>query len=90
MQRKLSALVACLFVLSVLVFAAGCGRGAAPQPKAQGEPPAGSAPKTKDVILATTSSTQDSGLLDVLVPEFEKRTGYKVKTVAVGTGQALE
>mgnify|MGYP005833705845 CR=1 FL=1 len=90
MQRKLSALVACLFVLFVLVFAAGCGRGAAPQPKAQGEPPAGSAPKTKDVILATTTSTQDSGLLDVLVPEFEKKTGYKVKTVAVGTGQALE
>ncbi len=42
-----------------------------------------------DVILATTSSTQDSGLLDVLVPMFEKATGYRVKTVAVGTGNAL-
>lgn len=41
------------------------------------------------VILATTTSTQDSGLLDVLVPLFEKRTGYAVKTVSVGTGQAL-
>src|SRR5574337_292542 len=41
------------------------------------------------VILATTTSTQDSGLLDVLVPLFEKRTGYVVKTVSVGTGQAL-
>jgi tungstate transport system substrate-binding protein len=43
----------------------------------------------KDVILATTTSTQDTGLLDVLVPMFEKKTGYRVKTVAVGTGQAL-
>ena len=45
--------------------------------------------KAKDVILSTTTSTQDSGLLDVLVPLFEKQTGYSVKTVSVGTGQAL-
>lgn len=44
----------------------------------------------KDLILATTTSTQDSGLLDVLVPMFEEDSGYKVKTIAVGTGQALE
>jgi tungstate transport system substrate-binding protein len=42
------------------------------------------------VILSTTTSTQDSGLLDVLVPLFERQTGYSVKTIAVGTGQALE
>ena len=42
-----------------------------------------------DVILATTTSTVDSGLLDVLVPLFEKQTGYRVKTISVGTGQAL-
>lgn len=41
------------------------------------------------VILSTTSSTQDSGLLDLLVPLFEKKTGYSVKTISVGTGQAL-
>src|SRR6059036_3459690 len=41
------------------------------------------------VILSTTTSTQDSGLLDVLVPMFERRTGYSVKTIAVGTGQSL-
>jgi len=40
------------------------------------------APKT--VILATTTSTQDSGLLDVLVPLFEKESGLHVKTIAVG------
>ena len=41
------------------------------------------------MILSTTTSTQDSGLLDVLVPMFEKKTGYTVKTISVGTGQAL-
>src|SRR2546425_3182362 len=49
--------------------------------------PADAAPKV--VILSTTTSTQDSGLLDVVVPMFERQTGYTVKTVAVGTGQAL-
>ncbi len=46
-------------------------------------------PKIKDLILATTTSTVDSGLLDRLVPIFEKKTGFRVKTIAVGTGQAL-
>ncbi len=41
------------------------------------------------LILSTTTSTQDSGLLDVLVPIFERQTGYTVKTISVGTGQAL-
>jgi tungstate transport system substrate-binding protein len=41
------------------------------------------------VILSTTTSTQDSGLLDVLVPMFEKTSGLSVKTISVGTGQAL-
>lgn len=45
--------------------------------------------KNKEVILATTTSTQDSGLLDVLIPIFEKKTGYTVKPIAVGTGAAL-
>ena len=47
------------------------------------------APKQKNIILATTTSTQDSGLLDVLIPIFEKKTGYFVKTIAVGSGQAM-
>ena len=50
-----------------------------------GSAPGGSA----TVILSTTTSTQDSGLLDVLVPLFEKKTGYTLKTLSVGTGQAL-
>ena len=42
------------------------------------------------LILATTTSTQDSGLLDVLIPAFERDTGIRVKTLAVGSGEALE
>ena len=45
--------------------------------------------KSKNLILATTTSTQDSGLLDVLIPMFEKKSGYFVKTIAVGSGQAM-
>ena len=59
--------------------------GCAKKPGAD-QPPT---PANPDVILATTTSTQDSGLLDVLIPAFEQKTGYKVKTVAVGSGQAL-
>ena len=44
---------------------------------------------SRTLILSTTTSTQDSGLLDVLVPQFERQTGYSVKTISVGTGQAL-
>ena len=43
-----------------------------------------------DLILATTTSAQDSGLLDELIPAFEKQTGYNVKTIAVGSGAALK
>ena len=44
----------------------------------------------RDVILATTTSTQDSGLLDVLVPRFATTTGYTLKPISVGSGAALE
>jgi tungstate transport system substrate-binding protein len=43
----------------------------------------------KNIIMCTTTSTQDSGLLDVLLPIFEKKTGYFVKTIAVGSGQSM-
>lgn len=44
---------------------------------------------TAEMILATTTSTQDSGLLDEIIPIFEEKHKIKVKTIAVGTGQAL-
>jgi tungstate transport system substrate-binding protein len=52
-------------------------------------PPVAAASEQKNLILATTTSTQDTGLLDVLNPIFEKKTGFFVKTIAVGSGQAM-
>lgn len=46
--------------------------------------------KKGEITLATTTSTRDSGLLDYILPEFTKDTGYSVNVVAVGTGQALQ
>ncbi|GAB6157774.1 substrate-binding domain-containing protein [Desulfotomaculum varum] len=75
-----------VFIVLLAMLAVGC--------QTQGEPrKAGNdaaKPEVLDVILATTTSTQDSGLLDVLIPDFEKKTGYRVKAIAVGTGQALK
>ena len=82
----------------VALVLAGCAGGASSTPVASPSGAAGESPEasmtppagSKDLILATTTSTQDSGLLDVLVPAFEKATGYTVKTVAVGSGEALK
>jgi tungstate transport system substrate-binding protein len=68
----------CMAVLAVLVFMTGMALTAS-----------AAGPVQKNLILATTTSTQDSGLLDVLIPIFEKKTGYFVKTIAVGSGQAM-
>ena len=65
-------------------LAASCGAVLVPAGPST-TPPAAS----RTILLATTTSTQDSGLLDVLIPDFEKKTGYQVKTSAVGTGAAL-
>jgi len=71
-----------LLLTLVSVLVASCLALAAPSA-------ARSQPATPDLILATTTSTQDSGLLDVVVPQFEGQSGYRVKTIAVGTGQVL-
>jgi len=63
---------------------------AAPSPTPVPSPTPIPVPANPNLILATTTSTQDSGLLDVLIPLFEHQTGYVVQTVAVGTGAALQ
>lgn len=84
--------IALLLTLVALLVGCAAAPPSSPEPKettenqAQQAPPR---PSNPDVILATTTSTQDSGLLDLLIPLFEQKTGYKVKTIAVGTGQAL-
>jgi tungstate transport system substrate-binding protein len=82
---KLKHLISLLLVF-MIVFVTGCSDSSPTESEKQ---PAAKAEKT-DLILATTTSTQDSGLLDVLRPEFEKKHNYNLKIIAVGTGQALE
>lgn len=77
MRRKLS------FFVTALLFSLVCF-GISGLQRADSAEPA-----NKDLILATTTSTVDTGLLDVLIPKFEKATGYRVKTISAGTGQAL-
>jgi tungstate transport system substrate-binding protein len=50
----------------------------------------GAPPQARDVVLATTTSVRDAGLLDALLPRFEREHGIRVKVVAVGSGQAME
>lgn len=78
MFRKINFFLVLGLVLSLAL--AACGVPATSEPEAPANP---------NIILATTTSTQDSGLLDVLIPMFEAQTGYTVQTIAVGTGAAL-
>ena len=68
-------------LLLAFIFLCGACAPAAPVP---------AGPANPNLILATTTSTQDSGLLDVLIPLFEAGSGYRVQTVAVGSGQAMK
>ena len=79
-EEKIGRLEIFSLSLFVLLTLAAC------QPAA----PAPTAPANPNLILATTTSLQDSGLLDVLIPRFEQQTGYAVKAIAVGTGAALK
>ncbi len=69
--------------LLTLGLVGGCAKSLPPEVSV----PTGAAPS---ITLATTTSAQDSGLLDVLLSDFEKQSGIKVKVIAVGSGQALE
>jgi tungstate transport system substrate-binding protein len=96
MFRKTLVLSTVLLVLAGLL--AGCGATPAPAtaPTAAAEPTAApaTAPTTPSeptkLILATTTSTADSGLLDYILPDFEQLCNCQVDVIAVGTGQSLE
>lgn len=68
-----SILILSTFIITTTVFAFSCKEKV----------------KNTEIILATTTSTYDSGLLDELIPAFEEETTYKVKPIAVGTGEAI-
>lgn len=78
-----------LLMLTLALVLTGCGTASTTPNTTNTQSSQTPTPANPDIILATTTSTQDSGLLDVLLPIFEKKTGYKVKTIAVGTGAAL-
>ncbi len=84
LQRKWKiATLLMAFVLLLAMAAAGCADNESQGPNEAKEP------ANKKVILATTTSTVDTGLLDELLPIFKEQTGYEVSTIAVGTGEAL-
>ncbi len=94
MKNNKNILVTLLIALALML--AACASPAATAAPATEEvvateaPTEAAVPANPNLILATTTSTQDSGLLDVLVPMFEEQTGYTVQTIAVGTGEALK
>lgn len=77
-----------MVLLLALAMLPGCSAGTDEQ--AQEPAPSGPAEIQGSIILATTTSTQDSGLLDVILPQFTYDTGWEVKVVAVGSGAAME
>lgn len=84
MQNRFNSRVAVLAV--AILFAFGCGR----EPDRQQAGRANSETSFGVLRLATTTSTRDSGLLDELLPVFEKDRNCRVDVVAVGTGAALK
>src|SRR5690606_18152175 len=100
-MNRLRALIAINIALLVGAVActaapAGSGQPTATPPLATAEPAqptTTSQPETSGsrgrLILATTTSTEDSGLLDAILPDFERRYNADVQVIAVGTGEAL-
>jgi len=93
MKRNGVRLVSVLLALALLGLA-GCQASptatARPQPTAAKPTPTAVVRKMGQLLLATTTSTYDSGLLDYLLPDFEAKYNVKVNVVAVGSGQAME
>lgn len=91
MKKKTLSLILALAI--PFAFMAGCGNGGESTPPSAGDlQPEGNAPTqpTGRIILSTTTSTEDSGLLAYILPEFTEKTGYSVDVIAVGTGAALQ
>jgi len=79
----------------VLALAAGCEPSPTPTPVPPAATPVPKPQKwypepAEGLILATTTSTYDSGLLEAILPDFEQANKVKVRVIAVGTGQAIK
>ncbi|WP_251550053.1 substrate-binding domain-containing protein [Neobacillus muris] len=86
---KKNRLLSFLFA-AMLILLAACGSTDTKDSAGASEKKEAPKAEATEMILATTTSTQDSGLLDEIIPLFEKENNVKVKVIAVGTGQALE
>lgn len=80
-RKILSMLLMFAMVFSAAGILSACGDGDSAETAKE--------PENPKLILATTTSTKDSGLLDAILPEFEKESGYKVDVVSVGSGEAM-
>ncbi|RNB84543.1 tungsten ABC transporter substrate-binding protein [Brevibacillus fluminis] len=97
MKRSLSLLSYLMLAITFSLSACSTATTQPVVPQQPAQPASSTAPsdqgktsQPKEITLATTTSTQDSGLLDELLPVFEQKSGIKVKVVAVGTGQAIK
>ncbi|MBQ6896067.1 MAG: substrate-binding domain-containing protein [Oscillospiraceae bacterium] len=87
MMKKLLALIlASAMALSMVA----CSSQPAPAPEATPEVPEAVTPADPELLMATTTSTDNTGLLDYLKPYFEEATGYQLSWTAVGTGAAIQ
>jgi tungstate transport system substrate-binding protein len=99
MNRRIVLAILCLVLLAGQLMLAGCAPVPAPAPAKAAEPTKAPAPaatsapvvrKAGTLLMATTTSTADTGLLDAILPIFEKANNCDVDYVAVGSGQAME
>ncbi|MDF2948484.1 MAG: tupA, partial [Sedimentibacter sp.] len=92
MRTKMKNLLA-LLLCTVMIFSLAACQQEKPQEtpaETPAETPVETPAEARNFILATTTSTEDSGLLDYLLPIFKDKTGIDVNVVAKGTGAALE
>lgn len=87
-MKRMKQIVMIALTLFVAASIYGCATNSG---KSEGEPGTEASPQKNGTIrLATTTSTQDSGLLEELLPAFTAATGYEVDVIAVGSGAAME
>jgi tungstate transport system substrate-binding protein len=97
-KKVLIAFLALVMLVGLISLLAGCSSSKTTTPVMTTTPPATTPavtttlpkPANPELIMASTTSTRDSGLMDVLIPIFEQQTGYKMKPVYVGTGAAIQ
>lgn len=80
-KRTLAVLLVLMMALSSAVLLSACG--------GESDSEEAATPENPKLILATTTSTKDSGLLDAILPDFQEKTGYQVDVISVGSGEAM-